>query len=75
MVEAKPTINNPVNDEDFSSEDFEDEQMDAMRDFSDAANMKMQGGTLRRAQFVRGPKFEDAVHAVKFNQELAYLRE
>jgi len=25
MVEAKPTINNPVDDEDFSSEDFEDE--------------------------------------------------
>jgi len=49
--------------------------MDAMRNVSDAANMKMQGGTLRRTQFVRGPKFEDAVHAVKFNQELAYLRE
>ena len=70
MVEA-----NPDDYEDFSSEDFDDVQMDALAHLSDAANMKLQGSTLRRAQFVRPANFEDPVHAVKFNQELAYLRE
>ena len=63
-------------DEDFDSEDLDDEQLNEMKEFSAAANIKFQGivSDLKRNQSTMPAQMEDAKHTETFNQELAHLK-